>query len=68
MLSTTVLAPTAAAADALSTAFYVLGVEPSLAWCREHPEISAVLVAVGDRPGTIALHTANFDEQHWRAA
>jgi thiamine biosynthesis lipoprotein len=68
MLSTTVLAPTAAAADALSTAFYVLGVEPSLAWCREHPEVSAVLIAVGDRPGTIALHTANLDEQHWRAA
>jgi thiamine biosynthesis lipoprotein len=62
------MAPTAAAADALSTAFYVMGVEPSLAYCREHPETSAVLIAAGDRPGTIALHTANLDQRTWQEA
>ena len=33
MLSVTVLAPMAAMADALSTAFYVMGVEKVLACC-----------------------------------
>ncbi len=68
MLSATVLAPTAAAADALSTAFYVMGVEASLAYCQAHPEISAVLMAAGERPGAVALYTANLDDDHWRPA
>jgi FAD:protein FMN transferase len=65
MLSTTVLAPTAAAADALSTAFYVLGLEPSREYCATHPEVSAILITAGDRPGTVSLHTANLDTLHW---
>jgi thiamine biosynthesis lipoprotein len=68
MLSTTVLAPTAAEADALSTAFYVMGVEPSIEYCRAHPEISAVLIAAGERPGVVAMETANLDASQWRPA
>ncbi len=68
MLSTTVLAPTAAAADALSTAFYVMGVDASLAYCQAHPDVSALLIAAGDRPGAIALHTANLGDDQWRPA
>ena len=44
LLSVTVLAETAADADALSTAFFVLGVENALRWCDNHPQIGAVLV------------------------
>lgn len=44
LLSVTVLAPTAAEADALSTAFYVMGADAALAWCRDHPSIGAILV------------------------
>ncbi|MFO1019771.1 MAG: FAD:protein FMN transferase [Planctomycetales bacterium] len=44
MLSVTVLAPTAALADALSTAFFVLGVEKSLQFCHNHPDVRAILV------------------------
>jgi thiamine biosynthesis lipoprotein len=44
MLSVSVLAPTAAWADALSTAFFVLGLEKSLAYCDNHPEVSALLI------------------------
>ena len=44
MLTVTVTAPTAAEADALSTAFYVMGLEPAAAYCRQHPEIGAILV------------------------
>jgi thiamine biosynthesis lipoprotein len=44
LLSVTVLAPTAAEADALSTAFYVLGLEKALEYCDNHPSIGALLV------------------------
>ena len=37
VLSVTVLAPTAAEADALSTAFYVMGPEAALSYCRHRP-------------------------------
>lgn len=44
MLSVTVLAPTAAEADALSTAFFVLGVEKARAFCDNHQGVSALLI------------------------
>jgi len=46
MLTATVIAPLAAAADALSTAFFVLGVDRSVGFCQSHPEIGAVLVTL----------------------
>jgi len=42
--SATVLAPRAALADALSTAFFIMGVDGARAYCASHPEIGAVLV------------------------
>ena len=45
VLSVTVLAPTAAEADALSTAFYVMGPEAAMDYCRHHPSIAAILFA-----------------------
>ena len=62
VLSVTVLAPTAAEADALSTAFYVMGRDASLAFCQSHPEISAVLVLPGKRPGEIEIETVGLDD------
>ena len=44
LLSVTVIAPTAAEADALSTAFYVMGLEKAVRYCDNHPAIGAVLV------------------------
>jgi FAD:protein FMN transferase len=44
-LSVTVTAPTAAEADALATAFYVLGVEGTRKYCRGRDEISAVMMS-----------------------
>jgi thiamine biosynthesis lipoprotein len=51
VLSVTVLAPTAAEADALSTALYVMGPEAALDYCRQHPSIAAVIftAAAGNR-------------------
>jgi thiamine biosynthesis lipoprotein len=42
--SASAIAPCAAEADALSTAFYVLGVERTREYCRAHPDVGAVLV------------------------
>lgn len=47
MITATVIAPSGAMADALSTAFFVLGAERSAAYCRSHPEVGAVLVNLG---------------------
>jgi thiamine biosynthesis lipoprotein len=43
LVSASVIAPTAAEADALSTAFYVLGVEGTRQFCRLHPRVAAIL-------------------------
>ena len=47
--SVTVLAPTAAKADALSTAFYLLGADLAGRFIERHPEIGAVFVEKGSR-------------------
>lgn len=44
LLSVTVLAPTAAIADALSTAFFVLGLEKAREYCDNYPEVSSLLI------------------------
>lgn len=44
MLQATVLAPDAALAEALSTAFFVHGPDWTADWCDRHPEIGALLV------------------------
>ncbi len=52
VLSATALAPTAAEADALSTAFYILGRQEVEAYCAAHPEVGAILVGPAARhPG-----------------
>jgi FAD:protein FMN transferase len=43
VLAATVLAATAAEADALSTAFYVLGPQWAMDYCRRHPAVAAIM-------------------------
>ena len=62
VLSATVVAPSAAVADALSTAFFVMGPEQALAFCRARPEIAAVLICPGAHRGRHEVHTAGFRE------
>ena len=56
----TVLAPTAAAADALSTAFMVLGAEGAADYCRAHADIG-VLMYDGEK--TVAFGTAHQEAE-----
>jgi thiamine biosynthesis lipoprotein len=73
VLSTTVLAPTAALADALSTALFVIGPDKSADYCKRHPELGAVIVAEGPngRVGELTVTglgpdelTLGSDEEH----
>lgn len=63
VLSATVIAPTAAEADALSTAFYVLGIEKARAYCEQHPSISALLVT--QKGASVDLHPVNLPDEKW---
>jgi len=65
VLSSTVIAPDAATADALSTAFYVMGVDESLDFCRQHSELGAILVHEGTRSGGVTIHSIGVDDKQW---
>jgi len=66
VLSATVIAPEAALADALSTAFYVMGPQAALDYCRARPEIGAVLICPVRHSGGIEIHTAGLPEDELR--
>ena len=59
--SVTVVAPTAAMADALSTAFYLLGPEAAGAYVAKHPEIGVVFVDEGAARRITALDRLRFE-------
>jgi thiamine biosynthesis lipoprotein len=47
LASVSVVAPTGALADALSTAFYVGGLDLAQRYCQAHPEIGAIILPEG---------------------
>jgi thiamine biosynthesis lipoprotein len=65
LYSTTVLAPTATEAEALSTAFYVMGPQKAAEYCAAHPEIAALLIAPGNREGDVRLIALGPDNDQW---
>jgi thiamine biosynthesis lipoprotein len=65
MFSATVLAPSAAEADALSTAFYVMGVERALAYCQSHPGVGTLLVYPSARESKVELTVGGLDAADW---
>ncbi|MEQ8785647.1 MAG: FAD:protein FMN transferase [Pirellulaceae bacterium] len=66
LLSATVITASAADADALATAFYVMGVEAAFDYCRRHAGVAALLVSPGKRRGTIELHDIGLEADQWR--
>lgn len=64
--SATVVAPTAAVADALSTAFYVMGLVDTLDYCQRHPEIGALIVTPAKRSGSIEIHSIGLPDSDCR--
>jgi thiamine biosynthesis lipoprotein len=63
VLSATVLSPRGEDADALATAFFVMGVEASRAFCQQHPDLSAVFVCAGERGSSTRLETINIGDR-----
>ena len=65
VLSVTVLCPDAALADALSTAFYVLGMEKTEAFCQRHPEAAALVVLPTKSAQQVEVVAINMPEEAW---
>lgn len=67
----TAVAATAAEADALATAFYILGPAGASEYCASHPEVGAVLVCPrDDDPASLEfdVHTFNLHHGRWLPA
>lgn len=69
LYSASVIAPTAAEADALSTAAYILGIEGTADLCRRRPDLKALLLApasADDRAEEeVAVHAFNLAAEEW---
>ena len=68
LYSATVIAPTAAEAEGLSTAFYVMGPQQTAEYCATRPQIAAILVAPGEREGDVELLAFGIGEERLRLA
>ncbi|QDU41380.1 Thiamine biosynthesis lipoprotein ApbE precursor [Maioricimonas rarisocia] len=62
LLSVTVVAPTATEADALSTAFYVMGLEKALEYCDNHRSVGAILIPAPQRGRALEPVVRNIAE------
>jgi thiamine biosynthesis lipoprotein len=60
LASASAIAPTAAEADALATAFFVLGAEQTQLYCKEHPEVGAVLLPADHRNKPVVIGNVDF--------
>jgi thiamine biosynthesis lipoprotein len=59
--SASVVAPTAAAADALSTALFVLGAAGAGAYCTPRPDLGAVVLPEDGPPAVFGLAASRYD-------
>jgi FAD:protein FMN transferase len=66
MMSTTVICPSAAVADALATALFVMGPEKSRDFCQQHPSIAAILVFNDSKSGSTVTESHNLTESQWQ--
>ncbi|QDU31610.1 Thiamine biosynthesis lipoprotein ApbE precursor [Anatilimnocola aggregata] len=66
VLSSTVIAPTAAEADALATALYVMSLSEAEAFAKVRPDVAVLLITHGKHPGAIELHPFNLPADAWR--
>lgn len=66
VFSVTVLAPSAAEADALSTAFYVLGYDGAADYCTSHPDVGFLMLLPAAGGTAVELATCGLDDRDWR--
>ncbi|HVC94993.1 MAG TPA: FAD:protein FMN transferase [Pirellulales bacterium] len=66
VFSATLLAPTAAEADALATACYVLGAEQALALCGGRSDLGLLMLVPGSGQSAVEFVTSGLTEADWR--
>lgn len=66
VLSVSVVAETAAEADALATAFYVMGPEGARAYCARNADVGFVMACLGTRAGSLEVHVTGLAEGSWQ--
>lgn len=66
VFSVTVVAPTALLADALSTAFYVLGFEGAAAYCDRHPEVGFLMLLPAKSGSAVEVAVCGLADDVWR--
>lgn len=66
VFSSTVIASTAADADALSTAFYVGGPDLAARYCAAHADVGALLLCPSATGSAVELLTFGLDDDDWR--
>ncbi len=62
MLNVSVIALTAAEAEALSTAFYVMGVEKTVEYCENHKDIGVLILCNPNDKGVAEVITSNLNQ------
>ena len=62
ILSATVIAPDCTTADAYATAFMVMGLEQTKAFCEEHPELNAYLICDGEGDSYEIFYTPGLEK------
>ena len=53
-------------ADALATAFFVMGIEQARQYVQDHPEVRAVLICPGGRAGATDVHLVGLAPGSWK--
>lgn len=65
VLSATAICRSGTLADALATAFMVMGVEATRAFCQEHPMFAAIMVSTVPGGSKIVIDRINVDDADW---
>ena len=60
------LAPTAAEADALATAFFVMGADPALEYCAARQDVAAILVCPGEGTSDVQIQIHGLADADWQ--
>ena len=60
------LSSSAADSDALATAFFVMGVQRTVQFIKDNPQVRAVLVCSGERSGATDVHLVGLSDDSWK--
>ena len=66
VLSASVVAPTAAQADALATAFCVMGAAEAIRYCQDREELGAVLACSARQGAGLVIRSTGLEEDELR--